>query len=273
MSENQSSSIENALSTIVDRRGFIKQLTAAGASLLAASQVLPALAAAPKSKNKTALFTATNDFAVVDTLQAKDFSGLLGGKIPGLSDKQLQAHFGLYKNYVDKTNMINQKLHDVTEVQLNAANAAYSEYRELIVERAFTHNGVALHELYFANLGQGEPSADLKKLLTRDFESFEAFTKQFVALGKAMRGWAMLGYDMLDGKLRTYGMDQHHEWVPINVYPILVMDVYEHAYMMDYGTARAKYLDVFMQNINWAVVNNRLLYAVHHIKTGPNATA
>ena len=87
-----------------------------------------------------------------------------------------------------------------------------------------------------------------------------------------MRGWAMLGYDMLDGKLRTYGMDQHHEWAPIHVYPILLMDVYEHAYMIDYGTARAKYLDVFMANINWSVVNNRLLYAVHNIKTGPSAT-
>ena len=273
LNENQNTWVENTLSTIVDRRGFIKQVTAAGASLLAASQFIPsAFAASSKSKPVAKTFTASDDFLVVDTLQVKDFSHLLGGQIPGLSDKQLQAHFGLYKNYVDKTNLINQKLHDITDEQLNASNGVYSEYRELTIERAFTHNGAALHELYFANLGQGKASPDFDKLITRDFGSFEIFMKQFLALGKAMRGWAMLGYDMLDGKLRTYGMDQHHEWAPIHVYPILIMDVYEHAYMIDFGTARAKYLDVFMANINWSVVNNRLLYAVHHIKTGPNAT-
>jgi Fe-Mn family superoxide dismutase len=156
---------------------------------------------------------------------------------------------------------------------LGESNAAYGVLREMSVELSFCHNGVILHEMYFGNLGKNsEPSESLKKLITRDFGSWDKFIQHFVAMGKSMRGWAVMGFDMLDGKLRNYGLDQHHEFMPAMFYPLLVLDVYEHAYMIDFGTARAKYLDVFMQNINWQVVDKRLMFAVHNLMSGPKVT-
>lgn len=211
----------------------------------------------------------------LNSLTTKDFSHLLGGTVSGLSDKQLTQHFKLYDNYVKKTNTLNEKLSNLSQAALDGANTSSSELRDLLVARSFTLNGAVLHELYFGNLGSKGtgPSASFDALIKRDFGSFEAFTAQLKATGKAARGWALLALDLRDGHLKLFGMDEHHAQVPVLTYPILAMDVYEHAYMIDYGIQRADYLDTFVKNINWEAVHKRLIFAVHHLQTGPNVTA
>lgn len=256
------------------RRQFLKQALLAGGAVAAASALKPMEAfASAKAISKTAELKPNDTQVVVDTLTAKDFSNLYGNKIPGLSDNQLKQHIGLYEGYVKKTNLINEKLTTLTPADYESANASYGTIRELLVERSFVHNGVILHELYFGNLGsQSSPSEGLKTLVTRDYGSWDNFMTQLIASSKSARGWVVIGFDMLDGKLRTYGLDTHNQCSPVMVHPLLVIDVYEHAYMIDFGTARAKYLDVLMANINWEAVNNRLMFAVHHLQSGPKAT-
>lgn len=261
----------------LNRRNFIQKASlgaATGLVALGSLNPIEALASGSKSKSKMVnQYQGSDSQVVIDTITAKDFSNLLGGKVVGLSDKQLEQHFGLYKNYVNKTNMLNTEILKLDDKTLSESSSAYGALREMTLELSFSHNGVILHEMYFANLGKSsEPSESLKKLITRDFGSWDKFIQHFVAVGKSMRGWAIMGFDMLDGKLRNYGLDQHNEFMPAMFYPLLVLDVYEHAYMIDFGTARAKYLDVFMQNINWQSVDKRLMFAVHHLMSGPKIT-
>lgn len=208
----------------------------------------------------------------VDVVMAKDYSHLLGN-VEGLSDAQLKAHFKLYEGYVNKVNLLHKLIAEADDAKLAEANGTYAPFREMHVEQSFAHNGVVLHELYFANLGpKSQPSAELKAMINRDFGSWGNYVKHLVAVGKSMRGWAVTCFDLRDGHVRNFGLDTHNQWVPTMAYPILVLDVYEHAYMIDYGTDRGKYLDVFLANVNWNTVDKRLLYAVHHLATGPRIT-
>ncbi len=97
----------------------------------------------------------------------------------------------------------------------------------------------------------------LDKIL-EDFNSVENFTELFKETGKSMRGWVVLGIDPLDKKLHIFGSDSHDNGAIWLAYPLLVMDVYEHAYFMDFGTDKGKYMDAFLQNVNWNLINNRL---------------
>ena len=275
--ENAIEAVKSLTETLteVPRRQFLKQALLAGGAVAAASTFKPIEAIATKAVSKPISETLQPNAGqmVMDSLNAKDFSNLYGGNIPGLSDNQLKQHIGLYEGYVKKTNEINDKLYNLTVSDFSGANASYSTIRELLVERSFVHNGVILHELYFSNLGSNStPSDGLKTLVNRDYGSWDNFMAQIIAAAKAMRGWVIIGFDMLDGKIHTYGLDTHSQGSPVMLYPLLVIDVYEHAYMIDFGTARAKYLDVLMANINWGAVNNRLMFAVHHLPSGANAT-
>lgn len=178
-------------------------------------------------------------------------------ELEGLSQKQIDQHFDvLYKGYVNKTNEIEEKM---KSVNLDEANATYSLVRELKKEEVFATNGARLHEGYFGNLkkGSGQPSGPILQLINEDFGSFENWQKEFLALGIAARGWVVLAFDWDDGKLHNYLTDIHSEGV-WDASPLLVLDVYEHAYFIDYGTARKDYLNAFMRNIDWDVVNRRV---------------
>lgn len=256
----------------LSRRDFLKL----GASSVAtAALALSPLAAQAASKPKQTQFEkamAALPQDVVETLKAKDFSGLLGN-VPGFSDAQLKAHFKLYENYVSKTNLLNSQIAQADSALLSGANGAYAPFREMQVELSFNHNGVVLHELYFGNLGaKGEPGKNIKTMLIQAFGSWENYIAHLVACGKAARGWVITGFDMLDGKFRNYVLDSHNQGVPVHVYPIIVLDVFEHAYFIDYATDRGKYLDAFISNLNWPTIENRLLFAVHHFMSGPKAT-
>lgn len=182
----------------------------------------------------------------------------LEGKLKGISDNQIQQHRDtLYKGYVDRLNLVEDKLKTADRT---AANATWSEVGELKRQEIFATNGIYLHEYYFANLsGNGDKaSGKIAELLNRDFGSFEKWQEDFRASGIAARGWVVLCCNLLDGKLHNYSMDLHHVGAVWTCIPLLVLDVYEHAYFIDYGVKRAAYLDAFFNNINWNAVNGRL---------------
>ncbi|MBI5192023.1 MAG: superoxide dismutase [Nitrospirae bacterium] len=180
------------------------------------------------------------------------------GKLEGLSENQISQHKDiLYVGYVNKLNEIEDRLGTADRTK---ANQIYSEYRALKADETFALNGVVLHELYFDNLGGsgGNPTGKIADLINRDFGSAEKWIEDFKACGMAVRGWVMLAYSFYDGRLHNYGADAHHNNYPALAWPLLVMDVYEHAYTIDYGVKRPPYIETFMKNINWDAANRRL---------------
>jgi Fe-Mn family superoxide dismutase len=243
---------------VVTRREVLLMGAVAAGSLAtigAAHAAGPAVAvAAPNSK---------------DPYVAKDFSGLVG-KLDGLTPSQIEPHIKLYKGYIGKANEIHGKLQDA---DLTNPNATYAPLRELLMEQSYAVNGAVYHELYFGNLGGkgGEPTGDVKAALEERFGSTSKFMDLLKASGKCMRGWVIVGYNTRGGYIDTFGLDLHNMWSPASTVPLLVLDVYEHAYMIDYGIDRAKYLDAFAKNLDWDVVAKRLALAKKH-PTGHDST-
>jgi superoxide dismutase, Fe-Mn family len=176
-------------------------------------------------------------------------------QLPGLSERQLAEHHDvLYAGYVKKANELAQKQF---EANLEGTNATYSDLREIKMEQTFALNGMILHELYFENMGNSEISEDLKKEISASFDSFQVWEYQFMAMGLASRGWVVLA-KMPDGSLENILCDAHNQGGIWGAKPLLVLDVYEHAYFLDYGTNRKGYIEFFMKNINWDVVQKRM---------------
>ncbi len=177
-------------------------------------------------------------------------------ELPGLSQRQIEEHHDvLYKGYVNKLNEIETKLESADPAE---ANATFSLIRELKREEVFATNAIRLHEGYFENLGgAGAASGPIAELIAADFGSYEKWEAEFRALGIAARGWVVLAYDWNLRQLRNYLSDIHSDGV-WDASTLLILDVYEHAYFLDYGTARRRYLDAFFQNLNWDVVNARV---------------
>ena len=185
---------------------------------------------------------------------AKDYSNLMG--MEGFSETLLKNHFTLYQGYVNNTN----KLCDL--LNSKAKDATNPEYAELKRRMGFEFNGMRLHEYYFENLGgKGvlDKSGKLDRKLTDDFGSYEDWERDFKATG-AMRGigWTILYQDNIAGKLMNQWINEHETGHPAGCILILVMDVFEHAFMTDYGLKRADYIGAFFKNINWDVVEGRL---------------
>lgn len=195
-----------------------------------------------------------------DVYVARDFSTLVAKKMDGLSANQIEQHLKLYKGYVTKSNEIMSK---IKEVDISTANATYSPLRELLMEQSFAVNGAIYHELYFGNLGGtgGEPTGDLKAAMDETFGNTGKFMDFLKASGKSMRGWVVVGLNQRGNRIDTFGLDTHNMWSPAGFIPLLVLDVYEHAYMIDYAIDRAKYLDAFVKNIDWNVVSKRFAAA------------
>lgn len=185
--------------------------------------------------------------------------------VEGISRNQLNQHYQLYKGYVEKINLIWRKL---KEEKFTNTNTTYSPYRCLKLGESYALNGVKLHELYFRNLGgkKNRPYGNLLKKLEKDFGSFEIWKKDFLDAGKSSRGWVVVAFDLIDGKIRNYLCDGHDQGGIWNSLPVLVLDVYEHAYMIDFGIDRNKYLNVFMKNINWEVCEKRYNKIIKHLQ-------
>jgi Fe-Mn family superoxide dismutase len=186
----------------------------------------------------------------------QDYSRLIG--TAGFSDTLLNNHFTLYQGYVKNTNKLMESLASM----LKEDRTASPEYAEIKRRMGFEFNGMRLHECYFSNLGGDGDSAKAPRLqarLTEDFGSLDAWEKDFRATG-AMRGigWVVLYQDNLTGRLFNQWINEHEagHWAGCTI--ILVMDVFEHAFLTDYGLKRAAYIDAFFGNIDWAVLEDRL---------------
>ncbi len=178
---------------------------------------------------------------------ASDFGTLMG--MEGFSDTLLKNHFTLYQGYVKNTNSLREMLSG------KAKSAADPEYAELKRRFGFEFNGMRLHEYYFANLGNHSPldhSGLLAGRLAEAYGSYESWEQDFRATG-AMRGigWAILYQDSVTGWLFNEWINEHEVGHLAGCSPLLVMDVFEHAYMTDYGLNRAAYIETFLKNVNW----------------------
>jgi len=193
--------------------------------------------------------------SIVDKYEAKDFNFFFE-HLNGISDEQIRQHHVLYKKYINKINEINDKL---ISVDKSKGNSIYSEMRGLLVDETFALNAVILHEMYFSNLTDkyGEPSEALMTIIDRDFCDWDQYINDMKATAKCARGWAITAYNYRDGKIHNFAIDSHNLNVPVFVRPLLVLDMWEHAYMIDYGIDKESYLDAFFKNVNWPVVSQR----------------
>lgn len=195
---------------------------------------------------------------------ARDYSKLIG--MQGFSETLLKNHFTLYQGYVMNTN----KVLDTLDRMLKENKTGAPEYAELKRRLGWEFNGMRLHELYFDNLGGKSPlnkNSKLAQRLINDFGSIENWEKDFKATG-SMRGigWCVLYQDTSDGRLINFWINEHDVSHPAGCNPLLIMDVFEHAYLTDYGLKRADYIESFMMNANWSMVENRLEQFEHAVR-------
>ncbi len=184
--------------------------------------------------------------------EAKNFENLLGTK--GFSDQLLKNHFTLYQGYVTNSNNLSDTLNSLAK----EGKSGTPEYAELKRRFGWEFNGMRLHEYYFGDMVKGGKAIDknthLYKKLVEDFGSYEDWEKDFRAAG-AMRGigWVMLYYDGMEGRLFNTWINEHDVGHLCGASPLLVMDVFEHAYMTDYGIKRADYIEAFFKAIDWTI--------------------
>ena len=187
--------------------------------------------------------------------------------ITTLSQNQLNQHLKLYAGYVKKRNEILHNLQTVNRT--NSANRTYSPFRSLKLAETYAVNGSLLHELYFENISKSKssPGPLTTELLETNFGSLEAFKQDFIDCGGCSRGWVVTSYSINDGCVYNYVLEEHNQHVPVLTVPLLVLDVYEHAYMIDFGIDRNPYLTVFWDLINWDAVEQRIEKWVNRLKS------
>ena len=175
-------------------------------------------------------------------------------ELDGISRTTIDAHYRLYQGYVAKRNEILGRLEDV---DLSAANQVYSDVRALKVDLSFAIGGIKNHEIYFDHLGGegGDPTGAIRSLVDRDFGSADEWRADLKASGMAGRGWAWTAFDWDEGRLFNYVGDAQNTFPVWNAAPLVALDVYEHAYFLDYQTDRGSYIDAFLRNLDWSVVN------------------
>jgi len=180
--------------------------------------------------------------------------------LTGISEKTLAIHHDkLYAGYVAKKNEISEKLQPLMHGgDVSSANQSFSELRGLKDGETFATNGAYLHEWYFDVLG-GDGKTELGGALTaalkEQYGSLENFVAYFSACGMAARGWTVLCWDTKEKELRVYTGDAHNQGGVWGCLPILVLDVYEHAYFIDFGSDRKSYIGEFWKNLNWEKAN------------------
>src|SRR5436190_10729148 len=176
-------------------------------------------------------------------------------ELDGISRAAVEAHYKLYEGYVNKRNEILSKLDGV---DLSSANQAFSEIRSLKVDLTFAVGGIKNHEIYFEHLGGdgGDPEGPILRLIQRDFGSVDAWREDLRATGMAARGWAWTAYDWDEARLFNYLGDAQNTFPVWNATPLVALDVYEHAYFLDYQTDRASYIDAFFDNLDWSTIED-----------------
>lgn len=200
--------------------------------------------------------------------KAKKFN--LSG-LKGISDQTLEMHFKLYEGYVKETNNLQEKISEILK-DGKVDQEEMPAYSELKRRLGFEYNGMVLHEYYFGNLkkggaGQLDAKSSFMKAAASSFGTFDVWKADFAGIGK-MRGvgWAICYQDPSNQQLSNHWISLHEIGNVAGYTPVLVMDVWEHAYLLDFKPAeRAKYIDAFFANIDWKAVDERLLKKVNDI--------
>ncbi|MBU2613664.1 superoxide dismutase [Patescibacteria group bacterium] len=184
--------------------------------------------------------------------------------LDGISGNTLAIHHDkLYAGYVAKKDEIATKLDALMRGDLSSANATYSELRGLKDSETFATNGVYLHETYFDVLGgDGVPTGQLADALATTYGSVDAFIAVMSACAMASRGWTVLAWDTHDATFRIVNGDAHNHGGVWGCLPLIVLDVYEHAYFIDHGSDRKAYVAAFWKNLDWSKVDTRYQKAV-----------
>jgi len=176
-----------------------------------------------------------------------------------LSQRQFDEHIKLYKGYVAKVKEITDVLSSFKG--LGSANATYSQYRGLKKGETYALDGMILHELYFPLLGSKnmQPGAKTKDIFETYFGGYDNWRADFTACGTSARGWAVLIYEQRTGTFRNILMDLHDEGNVVGGFPLIIMDVYEHAYFIDYGTDKGQYINRFIDSLRWDIVEKKAI--------------
>jgi superoxide dismutase, Fe-Mn family len=200
--------------------------------------------------------------SITGSYKARDFNL---SKLNGISDQTLEMHFKLYQGYVKETNNLNEKISAFIE-DGKVDQDEMPAYSELTRRLGFEYNGMVLHEYYFDNLKTGGGAGDanttspFQKAAAASFGSYDIWKADFVGIGK-MRGvgWAICYENPANGRLSNHWITLHETGNVAGFIPILVMDVWEHAYLLDYKPAeRPQYIEAFFSNIDWAMIEQRL---------------
>lgn len=191
-----------------------------------------------------------------NTYAVKNFDHLLG-KIEGLDDSLLTMHFKLYQGYVNNTNSLLQKI-DALNANGQSRTPEFAGLKRMV---GWEFNGMLLHEYYFENLGKTQPLAaqdPLQKKIEQDFGSYEQWKADFISTGMIRGiGWVVCYVEPKNGRLVNEWINEHDLGHLSGAMPLLIMDVFEHAYITQFNLDRNKYIEVFFNNINWDVVSKR----------------
>src|SRR5262249_22953529 len=195
------------------------------------------------------------------TYTEQTFDHLKG--LEGISDDQIREHLSLYSGYVKQVNALNEELAELRG--RGRASGRDHEFAELTRRLGFEYDGMILHEYYFSNLRPSaepkpSPTSKLSQGLAESFGTVEQWRTDFHAIG-GMRGigWVLLCQDPVTHRLTNHWVTLHHIGAPVSFKPLLVLDVWEHAFMRDYkATEKGRYLEAFFRNIDWQIVEHRL---------------
>ena len=211
-----------------------------------------------------------------DEITPRDFPAF-DKELDGISKQTMEDHYKLYEGYIKKVNECRKVLNEFDYAQAEG-NQVYSPLRAVSIDYTFALLGYKNHDLYFGHLGGdgGEPEGRFAELLEDEFKpGGVAGWKDAVRKGaSSARGWVMVGYDLNDASVFNYIMDTQNLWAVYNMVPVLAIDVYEHAYVRDFGATpdgRKQYVDAFFRNVDWDHVNRQLIQA-EAAKQGADAT-
>lgn len=177
------------------------------------------------------------------------------GELKGISAKTNDIHHGkLYTGYVNKRNEVEEKIKDT---DLDSANQVYSAWRGLKEGETFAANGMILHQVFFSILGgDGKPEdTTIHDAIVKEWGSWDRFVAEFTATAMGARGWAVLAFDGFDRRLHIYAADAQNQGAVWGSTPLLPCDVYEHAYVLDFGADRKAYVAAFLENVDWSAVD------------------
>ena len=199
-----------------------------------------------------------------DQLQPRRFAAF-EKDLDGISRQTMEDHYKLYEGYAKKANECRRILNELDYSQIEG-NQVYSPLRAVSVDYTFALLGYKNHDLYFGHLGGdgGEPTGRFAELADSEFNGVDKWQDAVKKAASAARGWVMVGYDLNDGSLFNYIMDSQNLWAVYNMVPVLAIDVYEHAYVRDFGATpdgRKQYVEACFRNLDWAHVNRQLAQA------------